>query len=374
MNERLAVFAPQIGTPSETFVERHVNALAPGRTVVVSGAIADSLWSANCPALLLANIPKWSPQKFIPYFSKFIGLHLPMACRTIERFLKQNRTTVILAEYLDFGWSWLSLARKMGIRFFAHGHGYDVSYSLLFPKWRKRYLHYNESDGVIVVSHYSRNRLIQLGMNPSRIHVVPCSIDVASQPVPGEYPDGKVRCIAVGRMVTKKGPLLTLGAFAKAAETVQNLHLDFVGDGPLLKPCKDLCRKLNVCDKVTFHGSQPNRVVHQLLNNSNIFIQHSIVDPSNGDEEGLPVAILEAMAHGLPVIATRHAGIPEAVQDGITGLLVEERDYSAMADHLIMLSRQTDIRVQMGQTGWESARRLFSWEHEREELRRILAL
>jgi colanic acid/amylovoran biosynthesis glycosyltransferase len=111
-----------------------------------------------------------------------------------------------------------------------------------------------------------------------------------------------------------------------------------------------------------------------LLREADIFVQHSCVDPLSGDAEGLPASILEAMAVGLPVVSTMHAGIPEAVEDGVTGLLVPERDTRAMAARLVDLGRDAELRRTMGLRGWDRARRLFSWELERERLLHVLRL
>ena len=86
------------------------------------------------------------------------------------------------------------------------------------------------------------------------------------------------------------------------------------------------------------------------------------------------MAILEAMAQALPVVSTRHAGIPEAVVEGSTGLLVEEGDAGAMADCLLTLSKDADLRARLGLAGWRRARERYSWEQERASLLDIFGL
>jgi glycosyltransferase involved in cell wall biosynthesis len=98
------------------------------------------------------------------------------------------------------------------------------------------------------------------------------------------------------------------------------------------------------------------------------------VDPVSGDSEGLPVSIIEAMAHGLPVVSTRHAGIPEAVVHGETGLLVEEGDLSAMAEAILRLAHDAALRDKMGLAAHERARAHFTWQLERDRLREVLGL
>ena len=124
-------------------------------------------------------------------------------------------------------------------------------------------------------------------------------------------------------------------------------------------------------DKVRLHGAQTHDFVIGLMKEADIFIQHSITVQETGDEEGLPVAILEAMALGLPVVSTYHAGIPEAVVNGSNGFLVEEGDVEGMADRIIALSKDLALRAEMGTSGWNRAKERFSWKREREDLIRL---
>jgi len=107
---------------------------------------------------------------------------------------------------------------------------------------------------------------------------------------------------------------------------------------------------------------------------AHIFVQHSMIDSETGDEEGCPVAILEAMSHSLPVVSTWHAGIPEAVVDGTTGYLTEEGNTVAMAERIVALVQDPVLRRQMGISGWERAREHFSWEKEKMKLVNLLDL
>jgi glycosyltransferase involved in cell wall biosynthesis len=175
-------------------------------------------------------------------------------------------------------------------------------------------------------------------------------------------------------MVAKKAPILTLDAFRRAAKHCPELRLDYIGAGALLPAARQFIHAFALQDKVFLHGSQTNDVVREFMRHADIFIQHSMVDSDSGDEEGLPVAILEGMADALPVISTLHAGIPEAVIDGTTGYLVSEGDSDAMAQWINFLARQPDRRKEMGRAGWERARELFSWERERTALLHILGL
>ena len=356
----LAVFAPNVGGLSETFIRRHMAALLPSRTAVVTGTLSGphgGHWSVDGPMLVLDRHP---PERWEHSFRELLARH---------------DVRVVLGEYLNESLAWLPAVKRTGRRFVAHAHGYDISQLLRDPTWRAAYRHYEEADGVVTMSRYAKARLVELGLSASRIHVIPYGVDVPDEPPrPSSAEAGEIRCVAVGRMVAKKGPLLTLDAFARAAAAVPNLRLDFVGEGPILHVARQLVSELELGSRITLHGAQSPQVVKRLLGAADVFLQHSITDPDTGDEEGLPVSILEAMAHGLPVVSTNHSGIPEAVVDGTTGYLVEPRDTVAMSDRIVALVRDPDLGRRLGEAGWRRARELFAWERERRELLAVLGL
>ena len=110
----------------------------------------------------------------------------------------------------------------------------------------------------------------------------------------------------------------------------------------------------------------------QLLDECGVFVQHSITDPDTGDEEGLPAAIQEAMAHGIAVISTRHAGIPEAIEDGVTGWLIAEGDSVGMSDAMLQASTENELRFRLGAAARAKAERFYSWSGERDRLLQYL--
>lgn len=373
----LAIFGPSIGAPSETFIGRHMRDLLPGRTVAVTETVNGphgGTWSADCPVLAL-NQPRdgWLGQHLIRAVARRLGCPPAGRVRRVKEFLQDHEVQVVMGEYLDWSLPWLGIARELQLRFFVHAHGYDVSEKLRDPKIRADYVQYNQASGVITMSHASREKLLGLGLDPAKLHVVPYGVDVPREPIQ-RTERGVIRCLAVGRMVPKKAPVLTLEAFRRASETCPKLRLDYVGSGALFPAAHLFIRTFNLEDRVTLHGDQPNQIVQLLMKETDIFLQHSMTDPMTGDEEGLPVAILEAMANGLPVVSTRHAGIPEAVRDGVSGYLGEEGDSVGMAEKLSSLAQDPNLRRRMGEAGWLRAKEHFSWERERGSLLGILGL
>ncbi len=370
-----AIISPTLGTRSETFIYRHMAELLPGQTMVLvrrkDPHLAD--FDIQFPFNVLGKT-KFNLQWFfrgIFYFLKLNKLS-PIQVK-VEKYLNQHHIKIVLSQYLDHSLKWLEVAQKMGIRFFAHAHGCDISQALTDPAMPKRYLLLEAADGIITMSEHSRKKLIGIGLSGANIHVIPYGIDVPATPK-RRNSNNIVRCFAAGRMVGKKAPLFTLEAFRRALKGNSRLRLDYAGGGELLDEARQFVHDYKLSDHVTLHGSQPNPVIQELMKKADIFVQHSRTDPDTGDEEGMPVAILEAMANNLPVVSTRHAGIPEAVDEGASGYLVDEGDIDGMAAYILQLSENPSLRNQMGHAGWVRARKHFSWPQERSALLTVLGL
>ncbi len=374
-NYPLAIIANNLGTRSETFINRHMTELLPGRTAVIAREKAPDFRDvdASFPYLIFGGSRRnlrWLVQSAL--FLVKLNKYSPVQIRG-EQYLKQHHVRVVLSEYLHHSLKWIDVVKNLGARFYAHAHGCDVSETLEDPVMRRRYLRLEAADGIVTMSEHSRKRLAGLGLSDEKIHVIPYGVHVPDAPV-RRGGRGPVRCLAVGRMVGKKAPLITLAAFQKALSKNPRLRLDYVGDGPLFDAVRQYVRDHELGERVTLHGGRPHGIVCDLMKKADIFVQHSRTDPDTGDEEGLPVAILEAMANSLPVGSTRHAGIPEAVIEGATGFLVDEGDVEGMASRISRLAKERDARDRLGEAGWERAKQRFSWETEKTALLELLGL
>ena len=375
MGYPLAVISPGLGILSETFIQRHITELLPGKTTVIARRKDHYINNVDIqfPYLLLGK-SKYSFRWFYHGILHLLGFNkFSPVQRIVESFLKRQNVQIVLSEYLDASLKWLEVVKKTRIRFFAHAHGHDISISLRDPIMREKYLFLEKADGIITMSEYSRKKLLGIGLSGQNIHIIPYGINVPDDPLIRQSQD-TIRCLAVGRMVAKKAPLLTLKAFQQAATRNSRLVLDYIGDGELFDQANQFIHDQSLSSIVTLHGKQTNLKVQEFMKNADIFLQHSVTDPVTGDEEGLPVAILEAMGNSLPVIATYHAGIPEAVIDGACGYLVDEGDITKMADRIIKLSDDISIRNKMGLTAWERAKKRFSWEQEKKGLFELMDL
>ncbi|MBI5154288.1 glycosyltransferase family 4 protein [Candidatus Poribacteria bacterium] len=366
----LAVIIPRVGGLSETFLRRHAMDLLPGRTVVYSGGVWEPCrWKPENLALFGELPAPWLRRKM-----SGIGVGPHWQERALAEDLRRRGVQAVIGEYLDYSHRWLGACAQAGVRYFPHAHGYDVSVNLRDAEWRRKYLDLSSATGVVTMSEHSKGLLVELGLEANRIHVVPYGVDVPGSPcTPARA--GRLRCIAVGRMVPKKSPLDLLRSFRKAHEALGgDLELDIVGDGPLLDDAKSFVREAGLVANVRLHGGQPSPFVQNLLRSANVFLQHSRVDPGSGDTEGLPVAIIEAMALGLPVVSTRHAGIPEEVAEGESGFLVDEGDWAGMAEAIVRLGEDESLRRRIGLAAHARALERFSWRRERDTLLEVLGL
>jgi len=134
-----------------------------------------------------------------------------------------------------------------------------------------------------------------------------------------------------------------------------------IGNGSQWQGCKKLATELGIAEKVEFQGVKSHAEVAAVMKRVRAFVQHSRKTRS-GQSEGTPTTVLEAGASGLPVVATRHAGIPEVVLSGETGLLVDEGDVTGMADHLTRLAKDPDLAARLGAAAKDRIRAEFSME------------
>ena len=199
---------------------------------------------------------------------------------------------------------------------------------------------FQEGDLFLPVSRAFQSRLEQLGCPPDRIAVHRTGIDLSEFPFSPVAPGDRLRLVSVGRLVEKKGLEDALHA-VRALEPGIVKSYAIVGDGPLRPRLEQLARSLGL-SHVTFIGSVPQREVSGHLARADILLAPSVT-AADGDEEGIPNVLKEAMALGRIVISTRHSGIPELVEHGGTGFLAGERDPDGLAEALRHLQRQREI-------------------------------
>ncbi len=209
---------------------------------------------------------------------------------------------------------------------------------------------FEAADLFLPVSKYFKNRLIQLGCNKKTIvfyDSVSCDKFFYDPCPPAE---DTVRIVTTGRLVEKKGIEYSIRAMAKVLKTHPNVSYSIIGYGPLHNELQGLIQDLGVGGQVKFLGAKKQEEVVEIIRNSHLYLGPSVT-AENGDQEGIPTTLKEAMAMGLPVVTTFHAGIPEMVEDGVSGFLVEERSVDCLAEKLNYLIEHPELWNAMGQAG-----------------------
>ncbi|MDQ3626377.1 MAG: glycosyltransferase [Verrucomicrobiota bacterium] len=207
---------------------------------------------------------------------------------------------------------------------------------------------------VLARSRSLADRLIALGCPSDRLRITRTGVPLQQFPLMRrEAPtDGRWRLMQACRLIPKKGVATTLCAFAIFQKEFPKAELVIAGKGPLQAHLEELAEELGIASKVHFRGFLSQQELLDLYATSHLFV-HPSETPPDQNQEGVPNSILEAMSTGLAVAATRHGGIPEAVEHGRGGLLVEERDFEALAASLKEIARSPNAFREMGLLGSE---------------------
>lgn len=270
-------------------------------------------------------------------------------------------TDIYHAHFGTVGNSFLGVAKSFDKPYVVSFYGRDASELL-----RKNPTRYNSLfkrvDAVTVLSNDMKSSLVDAGCPMSKIFIQPLCIDInqfsyVERSLADEEP---IQLLSVARLVEKKGIEYAIRAVAKLVEAY-NVTYRIAGDGERREYLESIVNELGVSDSVHFLGWQSQSEVAELMQNSHIFILPSVT-AKNGDKEGTPTVLLEAQSRGLPVVSTYHAGIPEIVEDGVSGILVSERNSDALYGALKCLASNPGRWAAMGRAGRENVSQTHSIE------------
>ena len=240
-------------------------------------------------------------------------------------------------------------------------HGADVLVEMNKPAYRQATEQMLTAvRRVLVRSDSLRRALIDLGCEPSKIEIVCTGIPLREfrfhpRTLP---PNREWRFVQACRLIQKKGLPTSLRAFAAFAARYPQATFSIAGAGPLLEELQTLAHQLGVEKQVRFLGLLSQDELRELFFASHIFL-HPSETGRDGNQEGVPNSMLEAMATGLPVFATTHGGIPEAIVNGVSGVLVPESDHEALGRALLQAVETPDLLASLARAGADAVAKSF---------------
>lgn len=262
---------------------------------------------------------------------------------TLAHALKQRQIQHLHNHLADSSCTVAMLAATLaGIRFSFTIHGPAIFFEPY--RWRLD-LKVQQALFVSCISYYCRSQLILFCSSDqwSKLHIVHCAVDPQRFTPVIHQPNGK-RLLYTGRLAAAKGLPILFQALAQVVPHHPDLILTLVGDGSDRTTLETLAADLKLTPYIKFVGYQSQEAVCQYLHNSDIFVLPSF-------SEGLPVALMEALAAGVPVITTAIAGISELVEDGVNGYLIPPGAMEPLVLRLEQLLSDANLRQQMGTAG-----------------------
>jgi colanic acid/amylovoran biosynthesis glycosyltransferase len=296
----------------------------------------------------------------------FLGLAHFMESVLLARELKKRRTTHLHNHFANSAATvGLLASRLLGIRWSFTMHGIsETDYPAGLMLGRK----IEAAEFVACVSWFGRAQGMRLvGQDHwNKIHVIRCGLPFDRVPKKSPAEANTQTMISVGRLSPEKGQAGLLQAFTKLRPRHPELQLRLVGDGPDRASLETLVKELGLSDAVTFVGRLPEEETLAEIARANLLVLPSFM-------EGLPIVLMEAMAAGVPVIASRIAGIPELVEDDETGLLFTPSNWDELASRIDLLLGDDVLRTRLAEKGKAKVASEFDTRKSAQELARLFS-
>lgn len=271
---------------------------------------------------------------WIKVFNRLVYYLLKLYPRYVKSLLSDKKIDILHSHFAYTGYEYIKLAKKLKAKHVVSFYGLDYEFlPYNWPEWNKKYfILFKEADAFICEGKHGAKVLKQKGCPPEKIHVIKLGVEVDKIPFYKRKKEkNTLKLVQVASFREKKGQIYTIKAFCKALKNCPNMSLTFVGTGKTRKNVEELVEKLKIKDKVKFIDVIDYTELYEFLKDFHVFIQPSTYTEDRDCEGGAPIALLDAQATGMPVIATNHCDIPEEVIHGKTGFLAPEKDIENLA-------------------------------------------
>jgi colanic acid/amylovoran biosynthesis glycosyltransferase len=394
---RLAFLAPELVAVSATFVYEELHALERRGIPVLPLSVhlpaerakGEEALSARC--MTVYNQPKWqialaglTHSFFQPRFGKAFGWLLSdikasgfsgEAWKLVFQFLAAVKVARLLrragVKHLHIHFAHVSTqigmyaAAMASIPFSVTAHANDIferGFLLRQKALRAKFF--------LTISKHNLDYLLSLGLPADKLALVRCSVSFQRPAVwPKHLIKPRYRIGTLGRLVEKKG----IDVLLRSMVGLSNVQLSIAGDGPMRLSLSALAKELGIADSVEFVGSIPHSQVSTWMAGLDVFVLACKQD-NNGDMDGIPVVLMEAMSQGIPVVSTRLSGIPELVVHESTGLLVAPGDSADLANQLTRLLASVDLRERLARQASHHVQDEFGQQMNVDRLMRRLEL
>lgn len=365
--KNIAILSYNHNKYSETFIQDLVKHLPYKVHYLYGGELAEYDGNGN------AFLDKSAGGKLKIAFKEWLGSsETEQHKKAIEQYLIKHKIHAVYANYSITAFPVMEICKTLSIPLIVHFWGWTAYRSTLIERYRDEYTRLFEiAHSVICVSKDMRQQIISLGCAESKVHYISswANTDLFTY---SDHSNNEPIFLSVGRLCDTKNPHLTILAFSKVLQQLPNAKLILAGgDENLLNACVNLCKALRIEDKVEFKGIVPQQQVLELMKQAYVFVQHSATTILN-EKEGTPYAILEACAAGLPVIATRHAGITDVVIENETGLLCNEYDIDTMAENMLKLVRDKALARSIGAKASKHVSEHYTMVQQLHAIRKII--
>ena len=302
----------------------------------------------------------------------------PVLPRERRRIEKELRTLGAAVLHIYFGHSGMALlpllkSQKRPCPAVVSFHGADAGVSMDRPAYREAIREvFRYADAILARSDSLAAQLERLGCPREKITVQRAGIPLDDWPFLERQPPegGAWQFIQAGRLIEKKACDITLRAFASLHQRLPHTRLVIAGEGPLEEDLRRLARDLGIANAVQFAGFLDQAALRDAYGRAHVFV-HPSRTGRDGNVEGVPNTMLEAMATGLPVLATRHGGIPEAVHHERSGRLAQENDWETLAIHMIDLIGDPETWKATGRAAREDVVETFEQSKQIEVLESV---